>query len=523
MPRNILSILFDSGLWMQPLTMTAIVKLNELLLLGLEPDMKTTAAALIVSFIPTVLWWQEMSSSPQKAEEKDRRAAMYPAVPEELLFNVPVGIVLGKWHGRYVCKSPEVDGHVFIIGGSGSGKSSAVIIPSLIVRKASNTQVFALDIKGELSFKSAFYDDEQTVIFNPLNRDSWGYDPLYRLTDDSSGQEVLETMRIIAFSLIPMPANVNDPFWKTSARNLLIGLLVYYYRQGRRQFVDITDEILGRPVKESIEAVKEGAGSQSVEYRYLCEFFDMSDETLGGIVTEMNNHLIIFSTDQDIRHAFKSNENKMNPGMLEQGKDIYLSISENKLGAYYDVLQLIINQTLSELETRPEDSDTVIEVIIDELPRIVSEGKITTLLNAVHTLRSRRVCLVLVTQSEEALTSGAYNEGEVADIEANSYKIVLSASSIKTQETVCKWAGKYRARKKTINSGKTGKVSTSYEDKDILRPADLVSLPQTGEAILISPYGYHRIKKAPYFKDKYLKNKAADIVRKNKQYLEERM
>ena len=39
----------------------------------------------------------------------------------------------------------------------------------------------------------------------------------------------------------------------------------------------------------------------------------------------------------------------------------------------------------------------------------------------------------------------------------------------------------------------------------IVRPQDLISLPSTGEAILLSPYGYNRIKKVYAYKNTYVK------------------
>ncbi len=44
-------------------------------------------------------------------------------------------------------------------------------------------------------------------------------------------------------------------------------------------------------------------------------------------------------------------------------------------------------------------------------------------------------------------------------------------------------------------------MSISYDYHNIVEPADLMTLAQTGESILISPYGYSRIEKAPYYKD----------------------
>ena len=516
--KTILDKIMTSGIWVQPIALIVIVKYFQENDPRYLMDNENWGICLLLSFIPVLFIWSESIGKPSATEAiTGKHKAMYPRIPKELLRKELTGTIPLGWDKRsksYVCKPLEEDGHVFLIGGSGSGKSSAYVIPALLVNK--KTRVFAVDIKGELALKSAKYGSKDVLIFNPLDRSKYGYDPFYNLTEKSTTQQIMETMQTITYSLISMPAGLKDPFWKTSARNLLIGLLIYYYKQGISDFVGIIDEILSRPVKESIQEVMENAQSKSVEYRYIVQFSEMEDETLGGIVAEMNNHIVIFSNDQDIRYAFKDNSCKLHPLKLEEGYSIYLSVMEEKLSAYYDVMQLIINQTLSQLEKRPENSEPVI-FIIDELPRILSAGKIDRLLDGARTLRSRKVCLYLITQSTEALMS-AFTENEVADLISNCpYIIVLSASSNKTQKTVCTWCGKYRARKKSWSGGsnKDKKTTVSFEDMDIVEPSDLVTLKDKGEAILITPYGYIRVKKNPYYKDKYMAPIAEEIYKYN--------
>ena len=472
---------------------------------------------LIVTAIMVIFTFLKIDSLtiPSDSDKLTGKAkARYPTVNNKLLYKIPTGIVFGKWKKKYVCKDIKDDGHCFLIGGSGSGKSSCLVIPTLLSNP--NVTSFVLDIKGELSFKSVKYGTEKLLIFNPQDRNTHGYNPFFLLDEKSSSQQILETMQIIAFSLIQIPATVKDPFWKTSARNLLIGLLIYYYKQTKAGFVDVIDLILSKPIRDSIITVMDNANPNSNEYRYINQFSEMAEETLGGIVAEMNNHLVIFVNDMDIRFAFNDNALKINPQMLEAGFSIYLSIREEKLSSYYDVLQLIINQTLAELEKRPEDAAPII-FCIDELPRILSAGKIDRLLDGARTLRSRKVTLFLITQSTEALMT-AFTENEVADLISNCpYVVVLSASSSKTQRMVCEWCGRFKAKKRQWNEdGKRRRLSISYEDKPIVTPDELMTLQNTGEAILISPYGYSRIKKTPYYEDNHFKGKADEIIKYNK-------
>ena len=513
--KKVIGKIISSGIWVQPIVVAVIVKYLQDNRPAMLQDRQNWLMIVLISFIPVLLIMTETIGKPTEENAMmGKQKAMHPPVPKELQYKKPTGVVFGKYQKNYVCRNMNEDGHVFLIGGSGSGKSSCLVIPSLLSNPTA--RIFAVDIKGELSFKSAKYGDEHILIFNPSDRSKYGYDPFYNLNENSGTQTIMEVMQNITYSLISMPAGLKDPFWKNSARNLLQGLLIYYYKQGFVDYVGIIDEILGRPVKDSIQAVMDNAKANSVEYRYIVQFSSMEDETLGGIIAEMNNHIVIFANDQDVRYAFKDNGCKLNPHKLEEGFSIYLSIREEKLSAYYDVMQLIINQTLAELEKRPEDSEPII-FVIDELPRILSAGKLDRLLDGARTLRSRKVCLFLITQSTEALMS-AFTENEVADLISNCpYIIVLSASSTKTQKSVCAWCGKYKVRKQSWSgSGKDRKSTISYEEKDIVEPVDLMTLQNSGEAILISPYGYNRVQKAPYYKDKILKPMADEIIKYNK-------
>jgi type IV secretory pathway TraG/TraD family ATPase VirD4 len=71
-----------------------------------------------------------------------------------MLTTAESGYIFGKVDNRLITKAEHVDGHVLVVGGVGSGKSSCVVIPTL---RAWNSGVFAIDIKGELYEKCHEY------------------------------------------------------------------------------------------------------------------------------------------------------------------------------------------------------------------------------------------------------------------------------------------------------------------------------------------------------------------------------
>lgn len=515
MKKKYLRQFMDSMLWTIPLFWAVVLTF----IWKDFPDLLHQKSIWLYSLIASILMYLWLTTefccrpSPDSMLE-EKRQVQQKVVRRELRSKKPEGILFGRRGKSYIRKPIAADGHVLVLGGSGSGKSSAGVIPTILANPG--TSVFAIDIKGELSYKATKRTDSQVKVVNPSDRYSSGYDPLYLLTSDSTETEIYETMRLISESLISLPADLKDPFWKTSARNLLSGLLIYYYKSGTKTFIGLVDKILSKPIKDSVKEIMENADAVSTERRYMVQFVDLAEETLGGIVTEMNNHLILFANDRDIRYALRDNPNKATPVLLDQGYSIYLSIQEHKLTAYYDFLQLVLNQMFFEMEQRPETANPVL-FIIDELPRILSAGKIERLLDGAKTLRSRKVTLYLIIQSVEALMS-AYSESQAMDLISNcSYVMILDAASTKTQKMIVEWAGKFLHRKKSWSNGASkSSISTSFEEKNLIDAADIMQLKQNRKVMLVSPYGFYIIDKNPYYVDPILSTLSAECVTCNK-------
>ena len=223
------------GLWTQPIVMTLFVRVW----LWNKPRNDITVnelfAFMIVSLIPSLYVYSKNSIAKQNGKVKfglldaignttdayymssNKSKAMRPDVDKRLLYKKPTGITLGKYKDKYVCYDlNNSNAHMMLIGGSGSGKSSCYAINMILSNP--RLSIFAVDIKGELHQKGVKYTDDKAIVFNPQDRTTYGYDPFYRLKEDSSSQEILEVMQTITYSLIALPADIKDPFWKTSAR-----------------------------------------------------------------------------------------------------------------------------------------------------------------------------------------------------------------------------------------------------------------------------------------------------------------
>ena len=182
--------IFASGIWLQPFALYGLILFFRKVLHG---DV-SYLILFILSFLPSIYVWSEnqrqaaagkqdfsiedvFHDRPSEYTSPLKQQAMYPRINGKLLFDTPQGVVIGKTEEgyfqkktRYICKpmdkSHYIDGHFLVIGGSGSGKSSSIIIPTLLSTKGIG--MFCIDIKGELSWKSRRLDDEDVVVINFL-------------------------------------------------------------------------------------------------------------------------------------------------------------------------------------------------------------------------------------------------------------------------------------------------------------------------------------------------------------------
>lgn len=448
-----------------------------------------------------------------KKESAQKRVAMYPKVPPELLSKEPEGIILGKYRNRYVRILLKDVYHYCIFGGPGSGKTSTVLLDTLLANFATERndfQTFCIDIKGEISQKSTYAYDENVLIVNPSDRTSIGWDVYYRLHDNPSDDLIIEAIEEVSQALI-ISTNPKDSFFVENARTMFTGLLVYYFKQGE-SFIDSVNKILESEIKSLIAEIIKNSEPSDLHYKYLAKFAGKDAESVEDCMVELTTSLSVFSKS-DIRFCFRDNFQKASPYSFREGKSVFLAIPEHMLESYKAIMRLCTVQTLKELERRSEEETKPILLIIDEFARL---GRMEGIFNALATLRSKKVMVMLAFQSL-AQCEVIYSKEETRVLMENCrVKAICEVSDPTSAKAVQDWCGKYRDKKETLNGGKSRHKSYTYEDKPIVEPDDLITLVRKEEEILvIAGIGYLRPKKAYYFKDPKLKALADKVKTHN--------
>ena len=451
-----------------------------------------------------------------------RQKALRKVVPEELLSKKPEGIVLGKYEGKFVRVMPGEKGaaHTLVVGGSGSGKTSSVLLCTMLANQMSKEPLsFVLvDVKGELAEKGGFTEGTLKV-FNPRDREQCGFDFFYDLKPDSTEEEVLEAMRRVVYTLFPKKhTGSSDDFWTDGPRNICLGLFLYGWREkGFRNLPDLVDLVLSKNLKELVNEVLSEVSEYSTVAKLLVSFGgeESAEETLSGLAMNLINGLQLIATDHSLRYLLRECEEKISPAMVDEGCSIDLQIEDSFLDQYAPILNLCLSTCISHLLARKESRENQkVLLVLDELGRITnSSGQVGYGSGSLQALlqigRSKSSYAMLALQSWSAL-QGIYPEGAMTDMLANlPYRLILNASPEDRQmtEMVIKAFGKYTEKKRQVSTGKSSQYSYSFEEKDVLQEKDLLSLPEQNRVVLLSPYGAYMLEKCQYFKEKIFKKR----------------
>lgn len=427
-----------------------------------------------------------------KINHKNRKEVR-PKVDKEIKEVAPRGVIFGKEGAKFVTKPEDRDGHILVIGGAGSGKSSCIAIPSLMSWK---DRIFAIDIKGEL-LKKTKHKRGLVKVFNPSDEEAYGYDPFYMLQgSDNLGQDMKE----IVMALIPLSPNVKDPFWINAAQNYLTGALIYFYKQDMK-FIEAITWVQKTPPTQLVEQIQEDI--YDLPKLYTNQFVGLDSKTLSGIFTEVSNKIMLFATDEQLKRAL-SKDKVITPASIEKGSDIYICIEESKLEQWNCLLTLIVNQFLKHFERRADMEATPVLFLLDEFARL---GKIEAVTNGLATLRSKKVTITILTQSLAQLDAIYGKEYRQIIADNCQYKAILNATDADTQEYFSKLVGTYDKEKTSHNAnyeqytglGKGTGTSVTTEEKKIIKPEEFATLK---DVVLLTPFGFFRVDKTPYYSTK---------------------
>lgn len=394
--------------------------------------------------------------------------------------------------------------NALIVGGTGTGKSSVVLCPSVFTMKGS----FVIhDPSGEIFSNTSGYLKNKGYEIKQLNFSkpdaSCGFNPLQRANTSS---EINKISSMLVQNALGGNGHSKDPFWTNSAISLLT-LLISILKKQDIQFQNLynvrllLNAIGGSPEKVDRLFSKHADENLFSEYK---SFLSADDKVISGTVSTCKAALNIFSDEAVAKVTSTDNIDMQEFRSKIMVLYIQNSVAEQK---YYSTLtSIFFEQFFSHILSRfPKEGEQDIFFLIDEC----SSLSLPTLPLAVANVRKHRSGIMLIVQDFAQLIHN-YGRHEAESIKTNCFaKMYFTGQSLETSTELENILGKYEYKdsegKKIIRE-----LMTKFEVRQM----------KLNEAILIC--GHHKPIKAtlrPYYKsfklNSYSKIPVPQIISEN--------
>lgn len=401
------------------------------------------------------------------------------------------GIIFGKIFGKIFAYSPtRAEGHCLVLGGSGSGKSSCLLIPTL---RSWDGTALVIDISGDLHTNVKMPNQ---LIFEPENGFSTPFNVFFQV--DSMPDIVAKNQYLEQFAYLLMPndptANDATKFFTNEGRKILTASLICYYHQNF-DFVEICRKITDQSWQQLFNDIDKSQNQDAI--RYINSFYGASQQNTAGAKQSCDLSLKLFATNESIRQCVRrphGEEIAFTPDMLET-HSIFIVLQDDKLQLFSALVSLIISLCFDYFSTRTAKEPS----ILFALDEFASFGNID-ILDALRKYRKRHIRIMILTQSLADLEINYSHTETMAMLGNFAFIALLHLNDLKSQEFFSSKIG-YKTRK--TDNGIT-------ERRLIVEPADLSRLGN--KLILLHQQGHIRLKKNYYFKKTVDFRHIADIL-----------
>ena len=406
-----------------------------------------------------------------------------PFAKKNLVYRHPAqakGILFGKKFGLLAYSPEQDEGHILVLGPSGTGKTSALLIPTL---RSWQGTALVVDISGDIS---ANVNTPNKIVFDPTSKSCIPYDVFASInvvTDDTERQERLEQL---AYLLLPDKANDSEAgiFFCKNGRKMITAALICYYGMGWG-FVEICEFFLGHDWRSLLNDIAKQ--QNPIANMFISSFAGASEQNTAGCKQAADDALKLFATNEKIKNALRksaSYEQSISPATLETSS-IYIYIPDEKLKIYGDLLRIITAQSMEYFSSRPPENKQAILFCLDEF---ASFGKLQ-IVESLRKLRKRRIRILVLTQSLADLDMIYGKDERIAMLGNFKFTVILGCKDTETQEYFSKMIGEKRSLLAT---------DPNQKRQPIIKPADLAHLEQ--DLFVICDDGAIRLRKNFYFK-----------------------
>lgn len=422
------------------------------------------------------------------------------------------GFIFGKINKKEVVLNNDKEGHITIFGGSGKGKTSALLIPSL---RAWHSPFFAIDISGDISknvINVGKEDDTlETIVLSPDNpEESYLYNIFHAIDSTVSSEEKREKLEQLVYLIVDIPSNSGDAqmYFLSTARKIFLGAMIGFYDIGM-DFIDICKTVFFNDINQLAELIEET--HNPLASSYISPLTKENEKNISGAKNTLNEKLKLFADNEKMQKIIKrpivdfddNSEPCLYPEMIERSK-IFLKVPDKKQEFFAPFMHIVVGQMLEYISNRVYNPNIDKRILL-ALDEFASIGHFE-ILSPFRKFRKNGANLCILTQSLADIDL-VYSEKERQVILDNSqYVVVLSANDNSTREYFSNLVGREDVKNISTSSGGHGtSTSTSTQREYAINPEEWKTYDR--KLIVIHPSGYTKLKKNYYFEEDKKKNR----------------
>lgn len=412
------------------------------------------------------------------------------------------GVIFGRKGGRLAYSPEDAEGHVGVFSASGTGKTSAVGIPTL--RSWQGTS-YVVDISGDICKNCPEMPNK--LVFEPDNSATIPYNIFSAIDTLKSSEDRHEALEQLAFLIMPEPPQIteNARFFLINGRKILTSALIAFYDQGM-DFIPICEKIVSSSWRDLFRAI-DATENQNAQM-YITSFIGTSEQNTAGCKQSCDDSLKLFATNGHIRRSVRrpmAAETAVEPRKIEEN-NLFVLITEDKLSLYSPLLNIISSQIMQYVGKRQisPQSQTIL-LFLDEFASLKIDSELV--LDAVRRFRKRLCRLMILTQNIADLEL-IYGKAATRAILSNlRFKELLGGlGEPESQKYFSELIGYAITQRKSTTSSSTNTSRTKSESREWrIEPSDLDRQGKDTALLLSSDFehGYIKLKKNFYFKNKH--------------------
>lgn len=326
-----------------------------------------------------------------------------------------------------------------IIGGTGTGKTSTAIIPSILKMARQGHSFVIHDPSGEIYKSTSGYLKANRYSIRKLRYDgaihSDAYNPLGRMRSHHHVVQIAHTLLTAHTDTAPA-----DPFWTGQAQSLLailLELLLYLDRRFRNManVLHLLNVIQATPQRLLPLFIVHAPKRLQAEYK---SFIALSDKVLSGTIATAKSSLSLF-TNQEIARITASDTMALE-AMRSYPMAIFIQNPIMSQRVFAPLTSLFFTQLFEILMQQiSQDTDRSVFCIIDEGASFKVDWPLY-----LAQVRKYRVGVMLAVQSFEQLEE-QYGEPDAQNIAANTYaKLYFTNQPQGTAERLSRLLGTFQ-------------------------------------------------------------------------------